>query len=147
MALKPDGGQSGLSPRERWKVIGIALGFLLVLGFTACLALNHGFPATIVAGIPDAFRAGQVRRGRGQCTLLAYYVVGLPAGIILSVVMIVQGAKGRRTRLTRWLLREMSQGEVRKRHERMLASLEHALSGHCRKWCQNLAQNTTDPRG
>ena len=123
-SMEHNDGKLSLSFRERCQVIGIALGFLLVLGFLAFLAITYAAPTTLLALIPDAFRAGKIRTGLGLCATMVFYVAGLPVGLILSAVGIIQGALGNRTRLTRWVLREMNQAEVRKRHERMLKSLE-----------------------
>lgn len=107
--------QIDLSLRERCQVLGIATGFLLVLGFLAWLAIAYAAPATILDLIPEYFRAGKIRTALGLCVTLAFYVVGLPVGLLLTLLSIFQGASGRRTRLTRWILRDMSQQEVRKR--------------------------------
>jgi hypothetical protein len=111
MAPKQHERRNDLSVRERCQVVGIALGFLVVLGFLAWLAIDYAAPATLVAAIPEAFRIGKIRRGLSLCVTLVFYVVGLPVGLVLSVIAIIQGALGRRTRLTRWILREMKQKE------------------------------------
>lgn len=113
-----------LSLRERCQVVGIATGFLLALGFLAWLAITYAAPATIIDGITEYFRTGKMRRALGLCVGLVFYVAGLPVGLTLSLLVLFQGASGKRTRLTRWILHDMSQEAVRKRHERTLKSIE-----------------------
>jgi hypothetical protein len=122
--MKHDEGRVDLSFRERCQVIGITLGFLLVLGFLAWLAFTYTDPGAALAGISDAFRAGKVRTGLSLCACIVFYVAGLPVGLALSAVGLFQGALGRRTRLTKAILREMDHEEIRKRHERMLKALD-----------------------
>lgn len=100
--------QTGLSVRERCQVLLVATGFVLVLGSLAWLAVTYAAPATILEEIPEYFRAGKLRGALALCVVLVFYVVGLPVGLVLSVLSILQGASGRRTRLTRWVLREAS---------------------------------------
>jgi hypothetical protein len=78
-----------------------------------------------LAGISDAFRAGKVRTGLTLCLCIVFYVAGLPVGLALSALGLFQKALGRRTRLTKAILRKMDHEEVRKRHERMLESLDN----------------------
>jgi hypothetical protein len=119
-----DDGKVDLSLRERCQVIGITLGVLLVLGFLAWLVFTYTDPAAALAGISDAFRTGKVRTGLSLCLCIVFYVIGLPVGLAFSTVGFWQGALGRRTRLTKAILREMDHEEVRKRHERMLKALD-----------------------
>jgi hypothetical protein len=100
--------QIGLELRERLCVIGIATGLLLVLAFLAWLAIAYAAPATILDQIPEYFRAGKIRSGLGLCVTLFFYVVGLPLGLMVSLLALFQGACGQRTALTRWLLRELN---------------------------------------
>lgn len=113
-----------LTPHERFQVIGISLGFLLVLGFLAWIAIGFAFPATLFAAVESAFRGGNPRMGLKACAGLVFYVIGLPVGLIVSMLGIVQGARGKRTSLTMWILRMMNHDEVRKQHEQKLQSLE-----------------------
>jgi hypothetical protein len=122
--MKQENGQISLSVRERWQVLGIATGFLLVLALLAWLAITYAAPATILDGIPEYFRAGKIRSALGLCVTLVFYVVGLPLGIVVSLLSIFQGASGRRTGLTRWLLREMSEPGAQDGSEPVLKSLD-----------------------
>jgi hypothetical protein len=115
--------QNRLSFRERWQVLGIASGFLLVLGLLTWIAVTYVAPAAIIDEISEKFRAGRIRSAMGLCVTLVFYVVGLPLGLVLSLLSLFQGGSGKRTRLTNWLLREMSDQKVRERHEHTIRSL------------------------
>jgi hypothetical protein len=114
---------TGLSFRERCQVIGVATGIVLILGFLSWLGIIQAAPAMILDKIQEFLRAGNIRLAVAGCMLLVLCVVGFPVGLILSVFSIFQGASGRRTRLTRWILREVSQREMQKRRERTLDPL------------------------
>jgi hypothetical protein len=122
--MEHEDDQIDLSLRERCQVVGIGTGCLLVLGFLAWLAITYAAPVTILDGIPESFRTGRIRSALGLCSALVFYVVGLPVGLMLSLLSIFQAVSGRKTRLTRWILRGLSQQEVRRRHERALKSLD-----------------------
>ena len=49
----------------------------------------------------------------GLCIALAFYLAGLPVGLTLSLLVVLQGALGKRTWLTRWILHDMGQEEAR----------------------------------
>jgi hypothetical protein len=121
--MKQGNEKIGLALRERCCVIGIATGLLLVLALLAWLAITYAAPATILDQIPEYFRAGKIRGGLGLCVTLLFYVVGLPLGLMLSLLGLFQGAWGQRTALTRWLLRELNSPEVREGNERTNNSL------------------------
>src|SRR5262245_22629621 len=124
MGTDHDDRPRALSGRERCRIVAITLGFLLVLGYLTWLALRYEAPAGILEGIPQLFRAGKIRSALGLCAGLVFYVAVLPAGLILSLLILLQAARGTRTRRTGWFLRETSHEEVQKRHERMLDSME-----------------------
>jgi hypothetical protein len=122
--MQHSGQQDTLVIGDRCKVVGVASGFLLVLGVLAYLAATFAPPAFLLDGIAEGFRSEKPRRALGLGAVLLFYVAGLPAGIAGSCIAVVQGMRGRRTRLTTWILRESSQKEVRERHEEAMRALE-----------------------
>jgi hypothetical protein len=130
--------QLGLSLRQRCQVVGIGIGFLFVLGLLAWLAISYATPAAILDSIPEFFRTGRIRGALAACITLVFYVLGLPIGLVLALLSVIQGSLGRRTWLTRWILRELSQRRAGKRGEQQAAlpgtegespALEQALEG------------------
>lgn len=108
--MEQDEGKTELSLRERRQVLGIAFGFLLVLGFVAWIMIYNAAPSILLEGISREFRAGRIRRGLGICVALVFMVTWLPVVLVLSVIGIIQGVRRRRTRLTKWILLAMNKG-------------------------------------
>jgi hypothetical protein len=114
---------------ERLKVVSLSLGFLLVLGFLGWLfwAFN---PIRDTDWLGKEFwepvGVGRYRVPKGIAALFtaACYLILLPAACLVFVVGVLHGLRGKRTWLSGWILRGMSHEEVRKRHERMLESLD-----------------------
>jgi hypothetical protein len=67
---------------------------------------------------------GFIPKGIAVLVLVVCYLMLLPVAGLLFLAGVVHGLRGRRTRLSGWILREMSQEQVRKRHERMVKSLD-----------------------
>jgi hypothetical protein len=114
---------------QRLKIVCVSLGFVLVLGFLGWLfwAFN---PIRDTDWLGKEFwepvGVGRRRVPKGIVALftVACYLILLPLACLVFVAGVFHGLRGRRTRLAAWLLREMSQEEVRKRHEGMLRSLD-----------------------
>jgi hypothetical protein len=110
--MAADGEGHALSLADRSKVGGVAVGFLLVLGYLAYLFLSFSAPRNLPDEIAAAFRAGRLKTAVGMCAVLTFYAVGLPAGIAAALVAAVQALLGWRTRLTTWILRRISEEPV-----------------------------------
>src|SRR5262245_6130020 len=127
--MAPSTNGECLSRPERLKVVGLSLGFVLVLSFLGWLFWTY-YPIRdtdqIWEGFWDPIVVGRYRVPKGIVVLfiLAGYLVLLPLAFLVFVAGVVHGLRGRRTRLAAWVLRQMSQQEVRKRHERTLKSAE-----------------------
>jgi hypothetical protein len=114
---------------ERLKVVGVSLCFVLLLGYLGWLfwAFN---PIRNTDWLGKEFwepiGVGRRRVPKGIVALftVGFYLILLPVAWLLFVAGVYHGLRGRRTRLTAWLLRQMSQEEARKRHEGMLQSWE-----------------------
>jgi hypothetical protein len=101
----------------------------LVLGFLGWLFWSFNpirNTDRIWEGFWEPIGVGRYRVPKGIVLVftLTCYLVLLPLAFLVFVAGVVHGLRGRRTRLAAWILREMSQQEVRKRHERMLKSAE-----------------------
>ena len=112
---------------ERLKVVCLSLGFLLVLGFSVWLFWTFN-PIRDTDRLWKEFwepvgLGGFIPKGIALLVLVACYLILLPVAGLVFLAGVVHGLRGRRTRLSGWILREMSQEEVRKRHEGMLKSL------------------------
>jgi hypothetical protein len=114
---------------ERLKVVGVSLGFVLVLGFLGWLFWTFN-PIRDTAWIGKEFwepvGVGPYRVAKGIAALFTgtCYLVLLPIACLVFVAGVFHGLRGRRTRLAAWVLRDMSHEEVRKRHEGVLRSLD-----------------------
>src|SRR4051812_14020569 len=104
--------QRRLSLRERCLVVGVSSGFVLVLGATGWLLAAYGGFAALLDRIPKAFRAGDVTSAMRECLILAVFAVGYPGVLVCCLLGIYQGAQGRRTRLTAWILKELRQKDA-----------------------------------
>jgi hypothetical protein len=113
---------------ERLKVVCLSLGFLGVFGFL-------GWLFWAFSPIRDTDRlwkefwepvglGGFIPKGIAVLALVVCYLMLLPVAGLLFLAGVLHGLRGRRTRLSGWILREMSQEQVRRRHERMLKSLD-----------------------
>jgi hypothetical protein len=121
---------SKLTPRERAAVVAVSVGSLVVLSFVAYLSVVYWFPAPLVRGIWDevSHRRLKSQRAVWLAMALVYYVAIQPVLIIASVVSAFDGAIGKRTRLTQWILREVSHEQVRKRYDEELADSPDGVS-------------------
>lgn len=113
-----------LSWKQRLQVIGISLGFLLVFELLAYLSYHYVATDATLDDIADMFRAGKHKHALGMCVVLLFYVVGVPAVLVLATIGVLHGLRGRQTSLTDWVLSESSQAEVRQRHESAMDCLE-----------------------
>ena len=113
---------------ERLKVVCLSFGFLLVLGFLGWLFWTFN-PIRDTARIWKEFWepvgvGGIVPKGIALLFIVGCYLILLPVACLVFLAGVFHGLRGKRTRLSGWILREMSQEEVRKRHEGMLKSLD-----------------------
>src|SRR5690349_11063743 len=116
---------SSLSTRDRLKVVGLSLGFLIVLGVLTYYVIVLAVPTTVdvYETIGKGFRQG---RSRSFLTALVAPVLGIlivlliAAGIIEFSIGLVHGLLGRRSSVTEGILRGMSHEEFRKQREQML---------------------------
>jgi len=104
------------------------LGFLLVFGFLGWLFWTFN-PIRDTDRIWKEFwepvgLGGIVPKGIAFVFMVVCYLTLLPVACLVFLAGVFHGLRGRRTRLSGWILREMSQEEVRKRHERMVESLD-----------------------
>jgi hypothetical protein len=67
---------------------------------------------------------GIVPQGIALLFIAVCYLILLPVACLVFLAGVLHGLRGKRTRLSGWILREMSQEAVRKRHEGMLKSLD-----------------------
>ncbi|MBO0698559.1 MAG: hypothetical protein J2P46_09200 [Zavarzinella sp.] len=108
-----------LSGRERARVVGLSLGFLVVFGFLFWVFWNF-HPAWDQNSVWDGFwepiQGGGRRVPKGVVVLytLAFYFVVVPAAFLVFVAGVVQGLRGRRTRVARWILRASSSRQARR---------------------------------
>jgi hypothetical protein len=108
-----------LSGPERARVVGLSLGFLLVFGFLFWVFWQVN-PAWDQASIWDGFwepiQGGGRRVPKGFVVLytLAFYFVVVPAVCLVFLAGIVQGLRGRRTRVARWILRASGGREAKR---------------------------------
>jgi hypothetical protein len=127
--MAPPTNAGPLSWPERLKVVCVSLGFVLVLGFLGWLFWTYN-PIRDTDWLGKEFwepvGVGRRRVPKGIVVLFTVgcYLILLPVACLVFVAGVFHGLRGRRTRLAAWLLRETSQEEARKRHERMLRSLE-----------------------
>ena len=113
---------------ERLKVVCLSLGVLLVFGFLGWLFWAFS-PIRDTDQLWQEFwepvgLGGIVPKGIALLFLVVCYLILLPVAGLVFLAGVVHGLRGRRTRLSGWMLREMSQEHVRKRHEGMLKSLD-----------------------
>ena len=113
---------------ERLKVICVSLGFLLVLGFLGWLFWTFN-PVRDADRIWKEFwepvRAGSILpKGIALLFIVVCYLILLPVACLVLLAGVFHGLRGRRTRLSGWILRAMSQEEVRLRQKGMLKSLD-----------------------
>src|SRR4051812_25137428 len=97
---------SEMTTRERSVVVSVSLGAVLVLALLAYLSEAHGFASQLPGGIAEAWRDGLLRRTIALVIALVFYVAVLPGLLVLAIGAAVEGARGRRSVLTRWVLRE-----------------------------------------
>ena len=127
--MAPSTNEGRLTWPERLKVVSVGLGFLLLFSFLGWLFWSFN-PIRNADWIGDGFwepiEVGRYRVPRGVATFftLACYLVLIPLALLVFLAGVVHGLQGRRTRLAVWILREMSQREVRKRHEHRPMSAE-----------------------
>lgn len=129
--MSPSINEERLSWPERLKVVCLSLGFVLVLSFLGAVFWNFNpLPKTdrFWDGFWEPIGSGRHQASEGSLRLLflVQCLVLLPLAIMVFVAGVVQGLRGRRTRLAAWILRNMNDQEVRKRHEEMLESAEAA---------------------
>jgi len=127
--MAPSTNVERLSWPERLKVVCLSMGFVLVLGFLGWLfwAFNPIRDTDWIGKEfwePVGVGPYRVPKGIAALFILVCYLILLPVACLVFVAGVFHGLRGRRTRLAAWILREMSQEEVRKRHERSLKSLE-----------------------
>ena len=124
--MVPSTQEERLSWPERLKVVFLSLGFILVLSFVCWVLLtpmrDDRFRQDVWKYFWEDFwkpldAHGSVRQGVAILTVLACHLIFVPLGFMVFLAGVVHGLRGRRTRLAAWILREMSQQEVRKRHD------------------------------
>lgn len=111
-------GLPPLTPGERARVIAIAGGFAFVLAFLVYLSWRYDYFPLFVQQIEEALAGAKIRQLRVFILLLLFYGVGLPVAVVVAVMALSQGLRGRNTRLTRWLLRESTHAGAMHRHAR-----------------------------
>jgi hypothetical protein len=121
--VNPDEGQPQvvmLTTGERANVIAVAGGFVFVLAFLVYLSWRFDYFPRFIEQIEEALRGGKIRELRLFILLLLAYGVGLPVGVSVAVIALVQGLRGRSTRLTRWILRESTHAGAMERQARQV---------------------------
>ena len=115
--MEEDDGRNDLSFREQCTVVGVCGGFVVVLSGICWLLISQDGLQTMFASVAKEFRDGHWLTGVGLSFTLVWGIVLYPVGVVLSVMGVYQGAQGRRTGLTAWVLKACDQEEVRRQVE------------------------------